>query len=99
MENIDEGYDLELDKAVEQIKKQKAKRILIQLPEGLKPKATEIVDYFEKEFPMKEFLIWFDSCYGACDVPLETERLGIDLIIQFGHSEWSEKLNGVEVVK
>ena len=33
-------------------------------------------------------LIWGGSCYGACDVPLQVERLGVDLLIQWGHSEW-----------
>ena len=37
-------YDLELDRVVNEIKKQKAKRVLVQLPDGLKPKAKEIVD-------------------------------------------------------
>ena len=26
--------------------------------------------------------------YGACDVPIDLERLQFDLIIQFGHSRW-----------
>jgi len=35
-------YNLELDKAVEKINKENAKTVLIQLPDGLKPKAKEI---------------------------------------------------------
>ena len=32
-------YNLELEKAADAIKKEKAKRVCIQLPDGLKPKA------------------------------------------------------------
>jgi 2-(3-amino-3-carboxypropyl)histidine synthase len=80
-------FDLELDKAVKEIKKSKAKLVLIQLPDGLKPQATIITDYLEKNTKAK-ILIWSDSCYGACDVP----NIKIDLIIQFGHNELQPKL-------
>ena len=33
-------------------------------------------------------IIWLGSCFGACDVPLQVERLGVDLLIQWGHSTW-----------
>ena len=59
-------YDLEFDRAVSEIKKVGAKRVCIQLPEGLKPKAKEIVDAVEKETNAKA-LIWLNSCFGACD--------------------------------
>jgi len=34
-----QNYDLELNKAVDEIKKSNAKLVCIQLPDGLKPKA------------------------------------------------------------
>lgn len=81
-------YDLELNKAVSEIKKQKAKRVCIQLPEGLKPKAQEIADEIVKK-TNATVLIWMGSCFGACDVPEYIEKQGIDLLIQWGHSEWT----------
>ena len=84
-------YDLELERVVKEIKKQKAKRVLIQLPEGLKPQATQISSELEAKTSSKIF-IWLNSCFGACDVPLEVEKLGIDLIVQFGHSEFRRNL-------
>ncbi len=75
-------YNLELKKAVKEINKQKAKRVLIQLAEGLKPKATEIADYLKKNTKAQIF-IWLSTCYGACDYPNLKE---IDLLIQFGHN-------------
>ncbi|MBW2987796.1 diphthamide synthesis protein [Candidatus Woesearchaeota archaeon] len=80
-------YNLELDKAIKEIKKTKAKKVCIQLPDGLKPKAEEIVKEIESNTNAKVF-VWLGSCFGACDVPLEIEKLGIQLLIQWGHSKW-----------
>jgi 2-(3-amino-3-carboxypropyl)histidine synthase len=80
-------YDLELEKAVEKIKKEKAKRVVIQLPDGIKNKGKLIVDHLRKE-TKAEIIIWSGSCFGSCDTPLEAKRLGTDLLIQWGHSPW-----------
>jgi diphthamide biosynthesis enzyme Dph1/Dph2-like protein len=80
-------YNLEIEKAVEKIKKEKAKLVCIQLPDGLKPRAKEICDKL-KEKTDAEIIIWAGSCFGACDIPLDIERLGVNLLIQWGHSEW-----------
>jgi 2-(3-amino-3-carboxypropyl)histidine synthase len=79
-------YNLELDKAVESIKKEKAKTVVMQLPDGLKPKAKEIKEFLEKN-TKAEILLWGGSCFGACDVP-NLNSLKADLLIQFGHSKW-----------
>ena len=81
------NFNLELDKAIKEIKKTKAKLVLIQLPDGLKPQATIISDLLESKTKAK-ILIWSDSCYGACDVP----NVKVDLIIQFGHNELQPKI-------
>jgi len=80
-------YNLELSKAVNQIKNQKAKLVLIQLPDGLKPKAKEIKEEIEHK-TNAEVLIWMGSCYGGCDIPQGLEKLNIDLLIQWGHTEF-----------
>lgn len=77
-------YNLELDNIVKEIKKIKAKRVCIQLPDGLKDKALEIVNFIEKN-TNSECLIWIESCYGACDIP---NLKDIDLLVQFGHSNF-----------
>ena len=83
------NYNLELEKAIAEIKKSKAKKVCIQLPDGLKPKAKEIHDRIIKEFGNKvEVIIWAGSCFGACDTPNGLDKLKIDLLIQWGHSEW-----------
>ncbi len=90
---IKEKYNLELDKIIKKIKKQKPKNVLLQFPDGLKPYAMAITDYLNENLKNEkfktEFLIWFGSCFGACDTPvgLESIKPKIDLLIQFGHSE------------
>jgi len=80
-------YDLDIPAAVAKIKDKKAKRVCIQLPDGLKPYAKDIQDALEKETEA-EIFIWAGSCYGACDTPVEVKNLGVDLLIQWGHTPW-----------
>jgi 2-(3-amino-3-carboxypropyl)histidine synthase len=79
------NYNLELEKAAEEIKSNNAKLVCVQLPDGLKPKARDIQEYLEKDTKAK-IVIWMGSCWGGCDVPLQIEKLGVDLLIQWGHS-------------
>ncbi len=81
------NYDLELNKAISEIKKQKAKLVCIQLPDGLKQYAKDIQQEIETKRNAK-IVIWLGSCYGACDTPKNLDKLGIDLLIQWGHSKW-----------
>lgn len=76
-------YNLELEKVVDNIKKEKVKSVLIQLPDGLKPKSQEIQDFIQEKTDAKIY-IWLGSCFGACDVP----KTDVDLLIQWGHSEF-----------
>jgi len=82
-----QDYNLELEKAVTEIKENKAKLVCIQLPDGLKPKANEIQYYIEKR-TNASVVIWMGSCWGGCDIPQEIENIGADLLIQWGHSEY-----------
>ena len=79
------SYDLELEKAVEEIKKHNAKTVCIQLPDGLKPKAKEIVDHLQKQTDA-QCLIYTGSCYGGCDIP----PVKADLLIQWGHAVFTK---------
>ncbi|MEM4337069.1 MAG: diphthamide biosynthesis enzyme Dph2, partial [Candidatus Woesearchaeota archaeon] len=69
-----QNYDLELERVVTEIKKAKAKVICIQLPDGLKPLASQISDYIEKNTNAKT-IIWLGSCFGACDTPQGLKNL------------------------
>jgi diphthamide biosynthesis enzyme Dph1/Dph2-like protein len=84
-------YNLELGKAIETINKQKAKQVLIQLPDGIKHKANDITDFLEKNTKAK-ILIWFGGTFGACDLPLGMDILNIDLVIQWGHNKFNKEI-------
>ncbi|VVB83144.1 Putative diphthamide synthesis protein [uncultured archaeon] len=88
IDELQEKYDMEFDKVISEIKKTKAKLVLLQFPDGLKQYATAVVDYLEKKTNAK-FIIWLGTCFGACDTPAGIEKLKpkIDLVIQFGHNE------------
>ena len=77
------NYNLELDKVIQEINKHKPKTVLIQLPDGIKPKAKEIQTQLETKTNAK-VITWLGSCFGSCDVP----KADVDMLIQWGHSEW-----------
>ncbi len=92
-------YDLELQKAIDKIKEINAKIVCIQLPDGLKPKAREICDALQSATDAN-VLIWLGSCYGACDWPLGIDKLGVDLLIAWGHSVWKhDTFEGISMDK
>ena len=80
-------YDFEIEQLANKINKEKAKLVCLQLPEGLRPNATKIVNELEVKTKAK-VIVWLGSCYGACDLPLSLKNLKFDLIIQYGHSAW-----------
>jgi 2-(3-amino-3-carboxypropyl)histidine synthase len=79
-------YDFEEERIRQEILKLKARRVLIQLPEGLKPEAPRLAKTIEKFGVLP--LVSADPCYGACDLATtEAESLGVDLIIHYGHAK------------
>ncbi len=80
------GFDFEEERIKQEIAKLGAKRVLLQLPEGLKPEAPRLAKIVEKAGALP--IVSADPCYGACDIATaEAERLGIDLIVHFGHAK------------
>lgn len=83
-------YNLELEKIKKHITESGFKEIVIQLPDGLKQKADFIVSEIEK-VPEVNVYICFGSCFGGCDIPHGLNSLGIDLIVQWGHSKFNKE--------
>ncbi|OGN26113.1 MAG: hypothetical protein A3B17_01685 [Candidatus Yanofskybacteria bacterium RIFCSPLOWO2_01_FULL_45_72] len=86
-------YNPELEKAIERIKYEKAKLVCIQLPDGMKPMAKEIEEAITTETGAR-VLIWLGSNFGACDIPLGLDRLGVDLLISWGHNRFHKMKEG-----
>ncbi|MGC9079644.1 MAG: diphthamide synthesis protein [Nanopusillaceae archaeon] len=80
--------DFELDKIYEVLDSGKYKKILIQLPDGLKPYAKEIYDKIKSRYKDIQIFIWLGSNFGGCDIPVYLDKYGFDLIIHFGHSKF-----------
>jgi 2-(3-amino-3-carboxypropyl)histidine synthase len=80
------GFDFEEERIKQEIAKLGAKCVLLQLPEGLKPEGPRLAKIVEGTGAVP--IISADPCYGACDLATaEAERLGIDLIVHFGHAK------------
>ena len=91
--DYDSGYDLDLDGAVDLIRKSAAKRVGLQAPEGLK----RAMPAMAKEIAYQtgaEVIISGDPCYGACDVDLKLCE-EVDLLLHLGHAELGESLEKV----
>jgi 2-(3-amino-3-carboxypropyl)histidine synthase len=82
-------YKVELEKAINKIKETNAKTVCIQLPDGMKTYAEDIERDLSKEGV--RVLIWLSSNFGACDIPLGLQRMGVDLLISWGHNRFVKK--------
>ncbi|MEM0077590.1 MAG: diphthamide biosynthesis enzyme Dph2 [Thermoplasmata archaeon] len=76
-----QDYEIDWDNINEKLSKMNAKRILIELPEGLK------IYIFEIMKKLINFEIYFsgENIYGACDVSDLSSKF--DAVLHFGHAE------------
>ena len=90
-------FDLEEKRLKEEIRKRRAKRIFIQLPEGLKPYGYYLASIVENAGALA--IISADPCYGACDLGIsEAESLDADLIVHYGHSKIIEEKKKIKTL-
>ena len=75
---------MEVDDAIIRLREMKASKILLQIPDGLKPESFNLFNKFSKEFNV---IISSQSFYGACDIGNMEVYRDVDCIVQFGHSE------------
>jgi len=86
-------YDLEEQHIIDHIKKGNYKKVLLQFPDGLKTRAGDVVKKLE-ETTNVTYLIWFGSNFGACDLPIGVQALGVDLVVAFGHNKYVKDVRG-----
>ncbi len=77
-------FDLKLNDIAVWIRNGGYSSVALQLPEGLKIRATEIIDYLSEETD-SSFIIVGEPCYGACDLFTEYKETA-DALVHFGHS-------------
>ncbi len=78
--------DLEQERIVHEVARRQAKRILLQVPEGLRPSAFNLSRELEKK-TSSTVIISADPCYGSCDLAMsEASLLNVDLVVHLGHS-------------
>lgn len=80
------SFDFEEQRVVEEIRRLNAKRVVLQMPQGLKPHAISIAKIVEDAGAVA--IISSDPCYGACDIALfDAELVAADLVVHFGHAK------------
>ncbi|KAI5723007.1 hypothetical protein M8J76_017000 [Diaphorina citri] len=72
IEDLPSNYDFEIYKSVWRIQQLKAKRVALQMPEGLLMFALKICDIIEE--------------FTEADTVIMAKALGVDLLLHYGHS-------------
>ncbi|KYK61205.1 diphthamide biosynthesis protein 1 [Drechmeria coniospora] len=81
------NYSFEIPKTIHRIRSSAAKKVALQMPEGLLLFATSISDILTQFCPGIETLIMGDVTYGACCIDDYTARaMGCDLLVHYAHS-------------
>ena len=79
-------HEFELDDLIERIKSNDNRLVALQVPEGLKMQALEMMDAIEEDTSAR-IILAADPCYGACDlVHDKMQRMGVELVAHMGHS-------------
>lgn len=77
-------YSYDLNQVVNLIRREGVKKVLIQLPDGIKPFATEILEELRNEVKDVEFTIDANPVYGPCILNNNVARY-YDIVLHFGH--------------
>ena len=84
---LPKNYNFEIHKTIHRIRSSGAKKIALQMPEGLLLFATTISDILTEFCPGTSTLIMGDVTYGACCIDDYTARaLGCDMLVHYAHS-------------
>ncbi|KAG8746794.1 Diphthamide biosynthesis protein 1 [Ceratobasidium sp. 414] len=80
------NYSFEIHKTVHHVRKNGARMVALQMPEGLQMYACAIADIIER-FTGALTVIMGDVTYGACCIDDYTAvALGCDMLVHYGHS-------------
>src|SRR3989449_8017705 len=92
-------FDLEEEKLLSEIEGRGARKILIQLPDGLKQAGPRLAEMIRAKTGAEVF-VSATPAWGACDLSLDAaQRLKADLLVHYGHNEFlRDGSNGIPVV-
>ena len=85
-----DSYDMDLDGVAQKILARPGTKLVgLQFPDGLRDYATEIEKLLRAKTDAAgiEYIVSADPSYGACDLALNLQRLGTDMLVHFGHTE------------
>lgn len=74
---------IDIESTITKLKDMNAKKILLQLPDGLKPRVFEYFTRLSSEFSV---IVSSEGFYGACDTGNMEVYRDVDCIVQLGHS-------------
>lgn len=75
---------INVDTTIGKLREMNAKKILLQLPDGLKPNVFDYFTLLSSEFNV---IVSSEGFYGACDTGNMEVYKDVDCIVQLGHSE------------
>lgn len=86
IQSLPSNYNFEIPKTIWRLRQMQAKRVALQMPEGLTMFAVQLCDIIER-FTEADTVIMGDVTYGACCVDDFTAKaIGVDLLVHYGHS-------------
>ncbi len=86
---------LDPEPVIKKLKEMNARRILLQLPDGLKP---HVFSYFTKLSQNFSVIVSSSGFYGACDTGTRDEYVNVDAVVQMGHTEIPNVNYGIPVI-
>ncbi|MBI1973167.1 diphthamide biosynthesis enzyme Dph2 [Candidatus Woesearchaeota archaeon] len=79
-------YDFEESRLLKELKQRKPKRVLLQVPEGLKKEAVRLAELMRKK-AKTEVVVSGEPLWGACDIAInEAKMVKANLIVIYGHA-------------
>ncbi len=79
------SFNIDIDGMISVIKERCYRKVILQVPDGLRMKAPAIADRLSQGSGT-EVLLDGESCFGACDHAGETAPLvGVEAVVQLGH--------------
>lgn len=92
-------YELEIERVRKSLKKLNIRRVLLQIPNGLKALSWSIIDEIEKDGI--EVVLDSGHTWGLCDIPLQRAKLvNADCIVHYAHADVKDyfEINGIKVI-